>query len=47
MDLLLARQYLTEQQLFEVQREVGLTLEAIYGLEADLGAKERARYGAK
>jgi len=47
VDLLLARQYLTEQQLFEVQREVGLTLEAIYGLEADLGAKERARYGAK
>lgn len=47
VDQLLAAQSLTERQLFEVQREVGLTLEEIYRREAELASKERERYGAK
>ena len=44
---LLAKQSLTEAQLFAIEREVGLTLEEIYKLEADLEKKERERYAPK
>lgn len=44
---LLARQSLTEQQLFEIQREVGVTLAEIYQMERDLTAAERRRYEKK
>lgn len=43
--VLLAQQTVTEQQLFGVQQEVGLTLEEIYQLESELAKKERERYG--
>jgi len=45
VDELLVRQSGIEKQLFEVQREVGLTLEEVYRLEALLAAIERERYG--
>ena len=38
---LLARQETTERLLFEIQREVGITLDEIYRLEADLEKRER------
>jgi hypothetical protein len=45
VDELLVQQTSTERQLFEVQREVGLTLEEVYRLEALLAATERERFG--
>jgi hypothetical protein len=45
VDELLVRQTGIEKQLFEVQREVGLTLEEVYRLEALLIATERERFG--
>ena len=45
VDELLVRQTGIEQQLFEIQREVGLTLEDVYRLDALLAATERERYG--
>ncbi|QJW96266.1 hypothetical protein [Frigoriglobus tundricola] len=45
VDELLVRQTAMEKQLFEVQREVGLTLEDVYRLEALLDAAERERFG--
>jgi hypothetical protein len=45
VDELLVRQSGIEKQLFEVQREVGLTLEEVYRLEALLIATERERFG--
>ncbi|MBN9523977.1 hypothetical protein J0H58_36620 [bacterium] len=47
VDQLLARQTLTEQQLFEIQREVGIMLARIYQLEADLRRTEFEKYGKK
>lgn len=47
VDQLLARQALTERQLFEIQREVGITLERIYQQEAELTRVEFERYGKK
>jgi hypothetical protein len=47
VDELLRRQDLTEQQLFQVQRQVGDTLDQIYQLEADLYRRERERFGVK
>ena len=44
---LLARQKITEEALFAIQREVGLTLEDIYRLEAELRRIENERYGTK
>jgi hypothetical protein len=44
VDQLLARQALTEQQLFEIQREVGITLGQIYQMEAELARVEQAKY---
>ncbi len=45
VDELLVRQTAIEKQLFEVQREVGLTLEDVYRLETLLDAAERERFG--
>jgi hypothetical protein len=45
VDELLVRQSNIEKQLFEVQREVGLTLEDVYRLEILLDAVERERFG--
>lgn len=45
VDEMLVRQTAIEQQLFEVQREVALTLEEVYRLEDLLRAVERERYG--
>lgn len=45
VDELLLRQSGIEKQLFEIQREVGLTLEDVYRLEALLDATERERFG--
>lgn len=45
VDELLVRQTGIEQQLFEIQREVGLTLEDVYRLEALLDRAERSRFG--
>ena len=45
VDELLVRQSGIEKQLFEVQREVGLTLEDVYRLEALLDNVERERFG--
>lgn len=45
VDELLVRQSAIETQLFEIQREVGLTLEEVYRLEALLEATERERFG--
>jgi hypothetical protein len=44
---ILARQTLVEQKLFEVERKIGLTLESIYKLEAELRQRERDRYQGK
>jgi hypothetical protein len=44
---LLARQSLTERQLFEIQRQVAETLDQIYQMEARLADTERERYGKK
>ncbi|MBX9583134.1 MAG: hypothetical protein K2X87_22735 [Gemmataceae bacterium] len=46
VDALLARQKVTEDALFAVQREVGQTLEQLYQLQEDLAKVERDRYGA-
>ena len=45
MDELLVRQSGIEKQLYEIQREVGLTLEDVYRLEELLARTERERYG--
>lgn len=45
VDELLVRQSGIEKQLFEVQREVGLTLEEVYRLEELLTDVERERFG--
>jgi hypothetical protein len=45
VDELLVRQTGIEKQLFEIQREVALTLDEVYRLEALLTATERERYG--
>ncbi len=45
VDELLVRQSGIEQQLFEIQREVGLTLEDVYRLEILLVKIERQRFG--
>ena len=45
VDELLVRQSGIEQQLYDLQREVGLTLEDVYRLEALLDRVERARFG--
>lgn len=44
---LLARQELTERELFDIQRDVAQTLDEIYRLEADLTNVERQRYSQK
>lgn len=44
VDELIANQSKIEAVLFEVQREVGLILEEVYKLEADLEKKERERF---
>ena len=45
VDELLVKQTGLETQLFEIQREVGLTLEDVYRLELLLEATERERFG--
>jgi hypothetical protein len=45
VDELLVRQAGIEKQLFEIQREVGLTLEDVYRLETLLDNMERERFG--
>jgi hypothetical protein len=45
VDELLVRQTGLEAQLFEIQREVALTLEEVYRLELLLDATERERFG--
>jgi hypothetical protein len=45
VNALLARQTQTEAELFEVQREVAITLDEVYKLEADLRARERKLLG--
>lgn len=45
VDELLVRQSGIEKQLFEIQREVSLTLEEVYRLEELLDATERERFG--
>jgi hypothetical protein len=45
VDEQLVKQSAIEKQLFEVQREVGLTLEEVYRLETLLANIERERYG--
>lgn len=44
VNILLAKQSLVEQQLFAVERDIGLTLEDIYRLDAELRRRERDRY---
>jgi hypothetical protein len=44
---LLAKQTLVEQKLFAVERDIGLTLEDIYRLDAELRMRELERYGQK
>jgi hypothetical protein len=44
VDQLLARQALTEQQLFDIQRQVAQTLDDVYRLERQLAETERQRY---
>lgn len=44
VDELIANQTKIEAVLFEVQREVGLTLDEVYKLEAELEKKERERF---
>ena len=44
VDELIANQTKIEAVLFAVQREVGLTLDEVYKLEAELEAKERERF---
>jgi hypothetical protein len=45
VDALLVRQSAIEGQLFEIQREVALTLDEVYRLEKLLSDTERERYG--
>lgn len=45
VDELLVQQTGIERQLYEIQREVGLTLEEVYRLDALLAEVERERYG--
>jgi chromosome segregation ATPase len=45
VDELLVKQTGLEKQLFEIQREVGLTLEEVYRLEILLERVERERFG--
>lgn len=45
VDELLARQAVVEAGLFEVQREVAITLDELYKLEAELYRRERERFG--
>ena len=45
VDELLVQQTGIEQQLYAIQREVGLTLEEVYRLDALLAETERERYG--
>ena len=45
VDELLVKQTGIEKQLYEIQREVGLTLEEVYRLEALLTEVERERFG--
>jgi hypothetical protein len=47
VDALLIRQGAIERQLFALQREVGLTLEEVYRLEAELRARQEAAAGKK
>lgn len=47
VDTLLAKQTLVEQQLFAVEREIGLKLEDIYRMEAELRKRELERYEKK
>ncbi len=47
VDVLLAKQTITERHLFLVEREIGLKLEDIYRLEAELRRLENARYEQK
>jgi hypothetical protein len=47
VDAMLARQTAIESGLFEIQREVAITLDEIYKLEADLDARERKLAGGK
>ena len=47
VDQLLARQELTERELYRVERVVSDTLAEIYRKEADLARLERERYGKK
>ena len=42
---MLVKQGGIEKQLFEIQREVGLTLEEVYRREELLDATERERFG--
>lgn len=44
---LLAQQTQVEQTLFALEREVGLTLEAVYRMEAQLRRVQQERYGKK
>jgi len=44
---LLAKQTLTEQALFLIEREIGLKLESIYSMEAELRKLENERYQKK
>lgn len=47
VDELLVNQTNIEKVLYEIQREVGLTLDEVYKLEAELERKERERFGSK
>lgn len=47
VDTLLAKQELTERELFRVQRIVADTLDDVYRMEAELARVERERYGKK
>jgi|GEM_PF-1967853 len=47
VNTLLAKQTLTEQVLFLVEREIGLKLEDIYRMEDELRKRELERYGQK
>ena len=42
---MLARQSTIEAGLFEIQREVAITLDEVYKFEADLAARERKLAG--
>jgi hypothetical protein len=46
VDAMLVRQTGIEATLFEVQREVALTLDEVYQLEADLADRERKLLGS-